>query len=136
MGIFTSSDKVVGEQALASVVARETVIKGNIKVENRLFIDGKVEGSIESSTTVTIGKDGLVDGVVKINKLIVSGRAKGKVDCETCEILSGGSVEGELVVRTLIVEAGGMIEGKTVMKKATDKAPDVTTDATVVSEAE
>ena len=106
MGIFTSGDKVVGEQALASVVARETVIKGNIKVENRLFIDGKVEGSIESSTTVTIGKDGLVEGEVKINKLIISGRAKGKVDCEICEILSGGLVEGELIVRTLIVEAG------------------------------
>ncbi len=117
MGIFTSGDKVVGEQALASVVARETVIKGNIKVENRLFIDGKVEGSIESSTTVTIGKDGLVEGEVKINKLIISGRAKGKVDCEICEILSGGLVEGELIVRTLIVEAGGMIEGKTTMKR-------------------
>lgn len=122
MGIFTGSDKVVGEQSLASVVAKDTVIKGNIKVDNKLFIDGRVEGVIESSMTVTIGKDGVVDGDVKINKLIVSGKAKGKVECDTCEILSGGIVEGDLIVKTLIVEAGGMIEGKTTMKKEQDKA--------------
>jgi len=108
---------VVGEQSLASVVAKDTLVKGDIKVDNRLFIDGKVEGTIESSTTVTIGKDGIIDGNVKIDKLIVSGKAKGKIECATCEILSGGIVEGELLVGTLVVEAGGMIDGKTTMKK-------------------
>ncbi len=117
MGIFTGSDKVVGEQSLASVVAKETVVKGDIKVENRLFVDGKVEGTIESNTTVTIGKEGCIEGTFKIDKLIVSGKAKGVINCGTCEILDGGLVEGELNVGTLVVEAGGMIEGKTTMKK-------------------
>ena len=117
MGIFTGSDKVVGEQSLASVVAKETVVKGDIKVENRLFVDGKVEGTIESNTTVTIGKEGCIEGTFKIDKLIVSGKAKCVINFGTCEILDGGLVEGELNVGTLVVEAGGMIEGKTTMKK-------------------
>jgi cytoskeletal protein CcmA (bactofilin family) len=113
---------VVGEQSLASVIAKDTVVKGSINVDNKLFIDGCVEGIIESSMTVTIGKEGKIDGDVKINKLVVSGRAKGKIVCDTCEILSGGIVEGELIVKTLIVEAGGMIEGKTTMQKTEEKA--------------
>lgn len=117
MGIFAGSDKVVGEQSLASVVAKETVVKGDINIENRLFVDGKVEGTIKSNTTVTIGKDGCIEGTFNIDKLIVSGVAKGVVNCSTCEILDGGLVEGELNVGTLIVEAGGKIEGRTSMKK-------------------
>lgn len=117
MGIFTGSDKVVGEQSLASVVAKSTTVRGNLSVENKLFVDGKVEGFIESNTTVTVGKDGVIDGTFKIERLVVSGKVKGIVECSICEILSGGLVEGELMVGSLIVESGGMIEGKTSMKK-------------------
>jgi len=117
MGIFNGSDKVANEQSLASVVAKDTKVQGEIKVDNKLFVDGIVQGSVESSAVVTIGKDGVIDGTLKINKLIVSGKAKGKIECDICEILSGGLVEGELCTRTLIVEDGGMLEGKATMAR-------------------
>jgi cytoskeletal protein CcmA (bactofilin family) len=118
MGIFTGSDKVANEQSLASVIAKDTKVHGEIKVDNKLFVDGMIQGTVESSVVVTIGKEGMIDGVLKVNKLIVSGKAKGKIECDICEILAGGFVEGELTTRTLIVEDGGMLEGKTTMRKS------------------
>ena len=56
----SSADVRGGE--LNTIIGKGTQIKGNLKVQNSLRIDGIVIGDVHSSDTVIVGKDGEVRG--------------------------------------------------------------------------
>lgn len=111
MGIFSRSNKVASDPNSASVIASGTKIVGELKVENRLFIDGEIDGSIISDSIISIGKSGKVIGDVQAQKLIIGGIFEGVVECDECEILCEGKLFGEVTSATLVIESGGLLEG-------------------------
>jgi len=115
MGIFSRSNKVA-DSGGASVISSGTKIIGKLSISDSFYIDGEVEGDINSQSVITVGKKGLIIGKLVAKSVIVGGEIKGKVECESCEILSGGRVKGEVHSASLVIEAGGILEGSSYVK--------------------
>jgi cytoskeletal protein CcmA (bactofilin family) len=86
-----------------------------------LYIDGELEGVINSSKEVNIGKNGHVKGNITTQRLVVQGYVEGTVDAQKVEIKAQGRVSGEITSVELVIESKGIFEGSSVVKDV--KAP-------------
>ncbi|MCF6298437.1 MAG: polymer-forming cytoskeletal protein [Thiomicrorhabdus sp.] len=77
-----------------------------------MHIDGRVDGVIDSDHDLSIGQSGHVTGLVKAQKVVLSGVFEGKMICEDIEILSSGKLIGELICNNFVVETGGKFIGQ------------------------
>lgn len=78
-----------------------------------------MEGLINSTTEVNIGKNGHVKGDITTKRLIVQGLVEGTVHADRVEIKAAGHVNGEITSAELIIEAKGVFEGSSIIKDAT-----------------
>ena len=118
MAIFSSGDKMETNYSEATVIAKGTVVRGEIDVKCKLHIDGKVEGSVISNSVVTIGTTGEVKGSVFSDSLVVSGELLGNADCKNVEILANGKVIGDILSSNLVLESKSHFEGTSKIKLA------------------
>jgi cytoskeletal protein CcmA (bactofilin family) len=100
----------------ATLVGPSTSFRGTIEcAADDMLIDGRFEGTIESSAHVLVGESGEVVGDVIAEAVTVGGRVKGAVVArQRLHMLSTGSVEGDASYGTLEVDRGGVIEGRTI----------------------
>src|ERR671937_3327587 len=61
-------------------------IKGSVKFRNSLLIDGEVEGTIDSTGTLTIGEHARIRGEITAASITVLGKVEGNIlATERCE---------------------------------------------------
>lgn len=86
-----------------------TVITGDIKTESDIRIDGKLEGVIETSRKLIIGKGGSVNGKVVCQNADIEGKLVGEITVkDTLSLKASGEIEGEISLGKLVVEAGAV----------------------------
>lgn len=99
-----------------TLLAKGVVLKGEIRVEGTVRIDGRLDGDIQTKGEVIIGEDGLVQGTITAGTLISSGRVKAKVTAmERVQLLKTATLIGEVHTPVLIIEEGAKIQGVTDM---------------------
>ena len=102
----------VMEQKNNSVFGRGSQMKGNMKCEGGLRIDGEFEGSIESSDTLVVGKEGAVRANAKVKRAVIGGRFEGNIHATgKVELHSGCEMLGEVETPSLVIEEGVVFEG-------------------------
>ena len=84
-----------------------------------LYVDGNLEGSINSQKEVNIGKNGHVIGDVITKRLVVQGLIEGSVNSDRVEIKAGGRVSGTIESSEFVIESKGIFEGNSVVKNST-----------------
>ena len=77
-----------------------------------MHVDGRVDGVIDSDHDLSIGESGYVTGLVKAQKIVLSGVFEGKMICENIEVLATGKLIGELVCNDFVIETGGKFIGQ------------------------
>ncbi len=85
-------------------------------MSDSLHVDGRIEGSIQSDGEISIGEQGSIEGDIKANRVMVSGRFDGTVDAERLEIVAGGEVNGTVSVTQLVIESGARFNGTSKIK--------------------
>jgi cytoskeletal protein CcmA (bactofilin family) len=97
-------------------------IKGTVKFEKELVIDGEVEGRIDSQGRLTIGKQARIKGDIKTRSVIVDGTVNGNIMAgERCELRAGCTVNGDIEAPRLVVDEAASFVGSA--KIATQKQP-------------
>ena len=92
-------------------------IKGDLTFSDLLRIHGHVEGNVTSEHELLVGEGGVVDGVVQVGRLVVSGIVRGTVTVKDRLIIHrSGRVEAEVHAPTLVVDEGGVLEGPVHMR--------------------
>ena len=103
------SEPLTGKNLLSADVE----IKGSIKFQNDLTIDGKVEGEITSTGTLTIGENAEIRGEIKTKSVTVLGKVHGNITVEErCELKARAALHGDLKAARLVVEEGATFVGK------------------------
>ncbi len=74
-------------------------------------------GKINSDNIVSIGAGGSFTGELNASKLIVSGTFEGSAECESIELLKGGTILGKIVSKDLMIESNSVFEGESQLKK-------------------
>ena len=113
MSFFGRKKKKVAPVSSASIITPGTSIKGEIRCEGNILLNGEFEGSIVSQGEVVVGKSGRVSGDIQSAKLLVSGEFRGNYKGEVIDIMPYGKVYGDVKVNNIIIEPNAVFEGET-----------------------
>jgi cytoskeletal protein CcmA (bactofilin family) len=109
----TDYQKHMAEHSGKDVLSSDVEIKGSIKFQKELLIDGKVEGEIHSEGVLTIGENADIRGEIKTKSITVFGKVQGNITVsERCELKSKCTLQGDLKAARLIIEEGATFIGK------------------------
>ena len=87
-----------------ALLSRGVSIKGSVKFLNELLIDGDVEGTIESTGTLTIGEHACIRGEIRTKSVEVQGTVEGNIFVtERCELHAGCTLRGDIEAPRLVV---------------------------------
>jgi cytoskeletal protein CcmA (bactofilin family) len=89
-------------------------IKGTIKFEKIMKIDGKFEGElIADHGELIVGKTGSVKANVKVKNATIEGRLDGNIEAaEKVELKQNAQLIGDLQAKTLVIEEGVVFVGQ------------------------
>ena len=96
-------------------------IKGSVKFLNELLIDGEVEGTIDSTGTLTIREHARIRGEIRTKSVKVRGTVEGNIFVtERCELQAGCTLRGDIEAPRLMVDENATFLGNA--KVATGKS--------------
>jgi cytoskeletal protein CcmA (bactofilin family) len=105
--------KYMAEHSGKDILSSDVEIKGSIKFQKELLIDGKVEGEINSDGILTIGENADIRGEIKTKSITVYGKVQGNITVsERCELKSRCTLQGDLKAARLVIEEGATFIGK------------------------
>jgi len=113
MAFFGKKKKKTAPMNSASIITPGTAIKGDIRCDGNILINGELEGNILSRSEVVVGKSGRVMGEIQAQKLLVSGEFKGNFTGEVIDIMPYGKVYGDVMVNNIVIEPNAVFEGET-----------------------
>ena len=117
-----TEQKYMAEHTGKDVLSKDVVIKGSIRFQKELIIDGKVEGEISSDGVLTIGENADIRGDIKTKSITVYGKVHGNITVsERCELKSRCTLQGDLKAARLVIEEGATFVGKS--EVTSGKAP-------------
>jgi cytoskeletal protein CcmA (bactofilin family) len=110
---LTEHQKFMAEHSGKDILSSDVEIKGSIKFQKELLIDGKVEGEINSEGVLTIGENADIRGEIKTKSIVVFGKVHGNITVnERCELKSKCTLQGDLKAARLVIEEGATFIGK------------------------
>jgi cytoskeletal protein CcmA (bactofilin family) len=96
-----------------NILSSDVEIKGSLKFQNELTIDGKIEGEITSNGVLTVGENAEIKGEIKTKSVTVLGKVHGNITVEErCELKSHATLYGDLKATRLVIEEGATFVGK------------------------
>jgi cytoskeletal protein CcmA (bactofilin family) len=106
-----------------ATIGRSLVIKGEVTGSESLFIDGRIEGTINfADHRVTIGRNGHVAANINAKEVVIMGRVNGNVVCtDRVDIRSEGSLTGDVTTHRISVEDGAVLTGSVQVRAAEQK---------------
>ena len=108
---------------LNTFIGPGSVLHGKLSIKNSVRVDGRIEGEISSTGTLTVGPDGEVDGDIYAAHAIVGGKVRGSITAAKSIILEAQSVFiGDLTTAKLSIAEGAMFEGKCTMLEEEEMA--------------
>jgi len=96
-----------------ATIGKSLVIKGEVTGSESLYIDGRVEGSINlSGNRVTVGRNGVVAANINAREIVVLGKVRGNLTAsDRVDIRSDGSLTGDVIASRISIEDGAFFKG-------------------------
>jgi cytoskeletal protein CcmA (bactofilin family) len=112
MGLFGRAQRPAQTEALESAVGPSSTMKGTLRSDGGVRVDGVFEGIIEVAGNVVVGRDGRVTGDITARNVTVGGVVHGNIDgTGQLQILATGQVIGDIAVASVMIDEGGMFQG-------------------------
>lgn len=93
-------------------------IKGTLRFEGSVRIDGKFVGKVISPATLIVGPNAVVDGEVEVGEIEVHGSLRGQVKAgRKATIHATGKVDADVSTGSLVIEPGARFNGRCEMQK-------------------
>ena len=101
-------------------ISKTLYLKGAITGSEDLFVDGKLEGSVElPNNSITVGINGQVQANVTAREVIILGKLNGNVNAaDRVEIRAQGALTGDVSAARISIEDGAFFKGGIDIRKA------------------
>jgi cytoskeletal protein CcmA (bactofilin family) len=117
---YASAD--VPSESKSSVIGKTMVIKGKIRANEEMLIDGRNEGNVNVKHRVIVGKSGIVKADIEANEVIIKGRVDGNVKASLkVEIFPDGVLNGNIVSQRVVLAEGAILKGNIDMSAREEK---------------
>ncbi len=103
-----------------ATIGRSVVIKGEVSGAESLYVDGRIEGTVNfADSRVTIGRNGVVVANIDAKEVVIMGAVTGNIHCtDRLDIRSEGSLAGDVVTPRICVEDGAVLKGAVEVRAA------------------
>ena len=102
----------MAEARAAGVIAVGLFLRGELRGEDDLIIEGRVEGEITLKRHLTVEATGVVIANVATQNITVKGEMRGDMTAEDkVEIHSGARVVGNIVAPRIVIAEGARFKG-------------------------
>jgi len=121
-----------------ATIGKSLVIKGEVTGSESLYIDGRVEGTINlPGNRVTVGRNGQVQANINAKEVVVLGKVKGNVTAsDRVDIRNEGSLGGDVICQRISIEDGAWFKGSIDIRKPGQKEMNgAAKEATSISDA-
>ena len=120
-----------------ATIGKSLVIKGEVSGSESLYIDGRVEGTINlPGNRVTVGRNGQVQANINAREVVVLGKVKGNLTAsDRVDIRNEGALTGDVVCQRISIEDGAYFKGGIDIRKPTAKETAATNGAAKVETA-
>lgn len=122
-----------------SLIARGTVIRGDLRFTGALHLDGRIEGTVLAEgedAMFTLSEHGQVQGEIRVPHAVINGHVTGDVYISVrLELAAQARIDGDLRYHTMEMTAGAQVNGR--MSRQTEESqkvlsgPDAATDGTL-----
>ncbi|HET6468294.1 MAG TPA: polymer-forming cytoskeletal protein [Geminicoccaceae bacterium] len=113
--------RTAGDQ-LPSIIAAGLHVKGDIRTEGELHVDGRVDGDVEC-LSLTVGEAGHVVGHVRAEEITVYGIVNGTMEGRRVRLTRNCKVIADISHDVLSIDEGASFEGQC-RRIPHDDAPD------------
>ncbi len=95
-----------------TIIAADTIIKGEMAVENRARILGRFEGTIRSKGQLEVADKGTCKAALDANTVQIDGTVEGNVTAaDKVQLSASARMTGDLVAAKLVVTEGAALVG-------------------------
>jgi len=110
---------------IRSLIGEGVMVKGDIRFEEGLRIDGEVHGDVEAAdgrSILVVSEKARVHGKVRASHMIINGEVCGPVHSdELLELQPKARIEGDVRYQTLEMHQGAQVEGLLKPLKSAEK---------------
>jgi len=96
---------------VASLIADDIAIEGNLRGDGELQIDGTIRGDV-SVARLSIGESGKVEGSIQAEAVDARGRVTGSITAKQVRLYASAHVDGDITHEQLTIETGAFFEGR------------------------
>ncbi|WP_041720357.1 bactofilin family protein [Pseudodesulfovibrio piezophilus] len=101
-----------------------TNYQGKLHFQGAVRIDGNFRGEVVSDGTLVVGQEAVVEGLIRVGQLVLSGNIQGEVEAATKVVLhKTANLQGNIKTPVLVVEEGAVLEGQLDMGSLGSSAP-------------
>ena len=108
-----SPSKTVSVPVEQATIGRSVVIKGEVSGTESLYIDGRIEGTVNfADHRITVGRNGSVAANITAREVVILGKVQGNIQCtDRLDIRSEGALTGDVITQRISVEDGAVLKG-------------------------
>jgi cytoskeletal protein CcmA (bactofilin family) len=105
-------------------IGKAVRVVGQIFTREDLYVDGDVEGTIESlDTRITIGTNGRVQASIKAREVVILGQIQGDVEAtDKVDLRKDAKLVGNITTARISIEDGAVFKGSIDIRKSEPKA--------------
>ena len=109
----------VSSDSQQATIGKSLAIKGEVSGSESLYVDGRVEGSINLvGHRVTVGRNGIVSANVTALEIVILGRVQGMMTASDRLHIGGeGWLTGDVVTERVSIEDGAYFKGSIDIRK-------------------
>ncbi|MBN2385162.1 polymer-forming cytoskeletal protein [bacterium] len=95
------------------MIGKDIKIKGEIKAEEDIVIEGHVEGNVTSTKEIVVGEHGRVQAAIEADSVIIKGQLTGNVKARTVfQLVATGKMNGDITSPKVNIAEGARFQGK------------------------
>ncbi|MGL1932693.1 MAG: polymer-forming cytoskeletal protein [Desulfotalea sp.] len=115
--MFSKSEKTesklkkIDSEVIASIIDKSMTINGEIVFKGKTRIDGVVNGNIKGDHLI-LSESGSIKGDIESSSFSCFGKQEGNITTDILTARKGCYMTGKIIAKSLTVEPGAQIEGE------------------------
>ncbi len=98
-----------------TVLGTNSTLKGDLKSQANVRLDGTFEGTLEIDGNVLVGETAKITADIHAKNVSIAGAVRGNVSGKKVQLLRTGRVWGDISATAIATEEGAFIDGKITM---------------------
>ena len=98
-----------------TVLGASAVLRGELRSQGNVRLDGTFEGTLEIDGNVLVGETAKITADINAKNVAIAGAVRGNVSGKKVQLLRTARVWGDITASAISTEEGAFIEGKITM---------------------